>query len=293
MAPAFSAQREQVRTALELSIARRPNSASTELSEADALWPRRLRQAISARLTLWGCPDSVEAAELLLTELLTNALRHAEGPDVRVRVYPRGDQCVIEVHDGSPHRPKMRHAGPDDESGRGLLLVDALANSWGTSDDGTTTWCTLPLTEGPSEMPPAPTEQVLHETALPLPTNSSASPAARIQARDLLTILAWPGPHHVAVDVLYVLVRNAVEHGLTEESPGRRLEAWLRVNQRHELLIDVQDHTPDFPDFDQAIRGELGRGLWGAQRLGANLSWFPEEQGKTVRATLQPGPVDL
>ncbi|MFF7183184.1 ATP-binding protein [Streptomyces sp. NPDC008121] len=94
------------------------------------------------------------------------------------------------------------------------------------------------------------------------------------------------------MDVLYVLVRNAVEHGLTEESPSRRLEAWLRVTEQHELLIDVQD-VPDFPSFDKAARGELGRGLWGAQRLGATLSWFPGEQGKTVRATLQPGPVDL
>lgn len=280
------------RTALDVSIARRPSLASNELSESDALWPGKLRQAVRASFTCWGCVGLVETAELLLTELLTNALRHATGP-VRVRVYARGDQCVIEVHDGSPRRPTMRHVGPDDESGRGLLLVDALANSWGTSDDGTTTWCTLLLTEGPSEMPPAPTDQVLHETALPLPTNSSASRTARIQARDLLTILGWPGPHHVAVDVLYVLVRNAVEHGLTDKSPGRRLEAWLRINQRHELLIDVQDHNPDFPSFDRAVRGELGRGLQGARRLGASLSWFENEAGKTVRATLQPGQVDL
>ncbi|MFE5940540.1 ATP-binding protein [Streptomyces sp. NPDC056470] len=294
MTPVFPAQREEVRPALELSFARRPNLASTKLSESDALWPGRLRRALRARLTLWGCVDLADTAELLLTELLTNALRHAAGSEIRVHVYPRGGQCVIEVNDGSPCRPELRHAGLEDESGRGLSLVDALADSWGTSDDGTTTWCTLPLTEGTPEMPPAALtpQVVLHETALPLAPNASAAGAARVSARTLLTIMAWPGPHHVAMDVLYVLVRNAVEHGLTRESAGRRLEAWLRINEHRELLIDVQDHTPHFPRFDQAVRGELGRGLWGAQRLGAALSWFPEDRGKTVRATLQPGPVD-
>ncbi|MGW2016845.1 ATP-binding protein [Streptomyces sp. NPDC001927] len=285
---------ENTRTALDLSIARRPSRASTELSESDALWPGRLRQVVRASFTRWGCVDVVETAELLLTELLTNALRHATGPDVRVRVYLCDDQCVIEVNDGSPRRPELRNAGVDEESGRGLLLVDAMADSWGTSDDGTTTWCAIPLTERTHEMAlAAPPAQVLHETALPLPPNSNAIGAARVNARTLLTIMAWPGPHNAAVDVLHVLVRNAVEHGLAETSAGRRLEAWLRINERLELLIDVQDHTPDFPRFDEAVRGELGRGLWGAQRLGAELSWFPDGQGKTVRATLRPCPVDL
>jgi anti-sigma regulatory factor (Ser/Thr protein kinase) len=292
MTPAFTAQREHVRTAFELSITRCPDPVSAGLSEADAAMPQRLRRILRASLHHWGHPDLVDTAQLLLTELVTNALVHTDGPTVDVRVYTEG--TLLTINDGAPYGRLPSPTGLYAEHGRGLVIVDALAKEWGVSEDRTTVWCTLPLTEGTSPMDPAvPTAQVVHESALPLPPNASAAGAARIWARTLLTIMAWPGPHHVAADVLYVLVRNAVEHGLTEQSAGRRLEAWLRINESRELLIDVQDHNPDFPSFDKAVQGELGRGLWGAQRLGAALSWFPGEQGKTVRATLQPGPVDL
>lgn len=135
--------------------------------------------------------------------------------------------------------------------------------------------------------------QVLRERTFALSPNDNAAGTARISARTHLTIMAWPGPHNLAADVVYVLVRNAVQHGLTEESADRDLQVWLRINERHELLIDVQDHAPSFPGFDQAVQGELGRGLWGAQQLGAAISWLENDGGKTVRATLQPGPVDL
>ncbi|MFB7359462.1 ATP-binding protein [Streptomyces gardneri] len=280
-----------IRTVLDHCIESPPAPAAGVLSDQDAVWPQRLRRTLRGRLPQWGCESLVESAELLLTELVTNALQHAGGRGfLRVRVELRGSLCRIEVNDGSPQRPKPREATPSDESGRGLLLVDAISDSWGVSEDGTTTWCTL-VNEGPVMEPVA---EVVHETALPLPPNASAAEVARVSARTLLTITAWPGPVDVAVDVLYVLVQNAVRHGLTKGSSGRRLEAWLRINERHELFIDVQDHTCDFPRFEQAVRGELGRGgLWGAQRLGAVLSWFPAEHGKTVRAILQPGPVDL
>ncbi|MFE0654586.1 ATP-binding protein [Streptomyces sp. NPDC059534] len=280
-----------IRTVLDHCITRHTAPVAGVLSDQDAVWPKRLRRLLRGQLTHWGFASLVESAELLLTELVTNALQHADGQGMfHVTVELRGNLCRIEVNDGSPRRhAKPRAAAPFDESGRGLLIVDAISNSWGVSKDGTTTWCTL-VNEG-SEMDP--TAEVVHETSLPLPPNASAPGIARISARTLLTVLAWPGPIDVAVDVLYALVRNAVEHGLTEESASQRLDAWLRINERRELFIDVQDHAPDFPHFDQALRGELGRGLWGAQRLGATLSWRPADHGKTVRAALQPGPVDL
>ncbi|MGW7433249.1 ATP-binding protein [Streptomyces sp. NPDC054861] len=287
-------RREGTWTALDISIERRPTPEGDTLSEADATVPQRLRRILRAGLIYWGHPDLVDTAQLLLTELVTNALVHTDGPTVDVRVYAEDTHLKIKVSDGAPYGRLPSPSGPYAEHGRGLIIVDALAKEWGVSEDRATVWCTLPLTEGPSQMEPAaPTAQVLHETALPLSPNASAAGAARVSARTLLTVMAWPGPHDVAVDVLYVLVRNAVEHGLTEQSAGRRLEVWLRINENRELLIDIQDHNPDFPSFDKAVQGELGRGLWGAQRLGAALFWFPGEQGKTVRATLQPGPVDL
>jgi hypothetical protein len=51
------------------------------------------------------------------------------------------------VDDGSEKRPRLSDVATDSETGRGLFLVDALADRWGVSADGTTTWCTLTLPE--------------------------------------------------------------------------------------------------------------------------------------------------
>ncbi len=291
------AHQESVRTALEMSIVRRPNPDSDGLSEQDALWPQRLRRIVRARLAYWGRPDLIDKAELLLTELATNALRHGKGHKVGVRVFFRAGRCVIEVDDGSSTRPELRHAGLDDEGGRGLLLVESLAEEWGVSDDGTTTWCTLPLTEGPEEMQPAAaTTPVFREIRLELPADPSASGLARIQARTMLAMAAWPGNQRHAIDVLHTLVENAVQHALAPGKADQPFGACLRFTETDELLIDVTDPVPHFPDFDQAVAGESGGGLWEIAQEGVELSWFvasSEFDAKTVRAVVRPGPVDL
>ncbi|MFF2331798.1 MULTISPECIES: ATP-binding protein [unclassified Streptomyces] len=132
---------------------------------------------------------------------------------------------------------------------------------------------------------PAP---VSRETCLLLPADLSALTLARIDGRTLLSLLCWHGSQHAAVDVLYVLVNNALEHAFTPGEAAQGLDVWLRVSWAGELLIDVTD--PAFPDFDRAAAGELGRGLWGAKQLGASITYFPATgQGKTVRATMRPG----
>jgi anti-sigma regulatory factor (Ser/Thr protein kinase) len=295
MTPAFLTQRDGIRSALELSIERHPDPDTEGLSETDAAWPERLRRIVRAGLTYWRRTDLIDTAALLLTELATNALRHGKGSDISVRVFFRDDRLVIEVDDGCPTRPELRHPKLDDEGGRGLLLVEAMAAEWGVSPDGTTTWCTLPLTKGPEEMQPAAaTAPVLREVPIDLPANASAAGLARIQARTLLTVLSWPGNQHLATDVLHVLVDNAVEHALTPGRTGQRLSACLSVTEAHELLVDVTDPVPQFPEFDKAVAGESGRGLWKIARQGAALSWFvvgSDFDSKTVRAVLRPGPV--
>jgi anti-sigma regulatory factor (Ser/Thr protein kinase) len=294
MTSAFDTQREGARQTLEISIERRSDPKSDELSAADAAWPQRLRRVVRAVLTHWRRPHLADTAELLLTELVTNALRHAHGRDIGVRILVRDDHLVIEVIDGSPLVPVPRCAGPDDESGRGLFLVEALADTWGVSPDGTTTWCTLPLTEGSFDIDPAAmTAPVLREMPLDLPPNLSASKIARIVGRTKLTMLNWPGNSHAAIEVLGCLVDNAVEHGLTP-GPDDSLSARLGVTEACELLIDVTDPNPAFPDFTEAVDGTVGRGLWRARQLGAHLAWFiaSDFEGKTVRAILKPGAVD-
>ncbi|MFE7243038.1 ATP-binding protein [Streptomyces sp. NPDC057580] len=184
-----------------------------------------------------------------------------------------------------------RCAGPNDENGHGLLLVEPLAETWGVSPDGTTTWCSLSLTEGPTTMEPAAALRVSRETRLLLRADPSALKLARINGRTLLMWLSWRGNQHAAIDVLYVLVNNALTHALSPGETQQGPEVWLRVTEAHDLIIDVTDPDPEFPNFDQAIAGELGHGLWGAQRLGAAITWFPTDGGKTVRATMRPGPV--
>ncbi|MFH8379759.1 ATP-binding protein [Kitasatospora sp. NPDC018058] len=111
---------------------------------------RLLRQAFD-----WQVPDeSTEIAVLLISELVTNACHHARGPRDRligVRVLlPTCSVLRIEVSDASPELPALRQAALDDESGRGLELVAALATSWGAHPRGEgyvgkTTWCELDL----------------------------------------------------------------------------------------------------------------------------------------------------
>ncbi|MFD5445979.1 ATP-binding protein [Streptomyces tendae] len=283
---------------LDVSLIRRPNPRGAGLSETDAAWPQRLRRLARACLTHWGCAELIDAAELLLTELVTNALRHADGSSIGVRIYVRDDRLVIAVNDGSPDIPVLRPAGPDDESGRGLFLVEALAESWGASADGATTWCTLPLTEdkGPSDMEPAAvTAPVLREMLLELPADPSAVKIARVCGRTRLTMLDWPGNGHAAIAVLGALVDNAVTHGLTPGRTGQSLSARLGVTEDQELVIDVTDPNPLFPDFTDAVDGTVGRGLWNARRHGARLTWFVASgfEGKTVRAIFRPGPAEL
>ncbi|MFE9476900.1 ATP-binding protein [Streptomyces griseofuscus] len=266
------------------------------MSEADAVWPQRLRRLVREGLAYWGHGELVESAELLLTELSTNALRYSSGPDISVCVCLKDGLCVIEVSNSSSGRPEVCHAGPADEGGRGLFLVDALAAAWGVSPDGTTTWCTLPLPEGPPDMERAAvTAPVLREIPITLPADSSAATSARIQGRALLTVLGWPGDQQRAVDVLHVLVDNAVQHALTPGVRVQRFGARLSVTEAHELLIDVTDPNPTFPAFDKAVTGELRRGIWGIVRQGATLTWFARADfaGKTVRAVLRPGQVGL
>ena len=95
-----------------------------------------------AVLTEWGLEDLAEAAELIVSELVTNAVRASTGPDGRPRydgtampvvvlqMASDGIRLLIEVWDGIPGAPAAADPGPDDEGGRGLMLVTALCDRW-------------------------------------------------------------------------------------------------------------------------------------------------------------------
>jgi len=108
---------------------------------------RAARAAVRDRLRDWGLDSLADIAALLVSELVTNSLRHATGP-IGVRlVRPEGLEGVllVEVSDPLPDPPRERVAHPEDESGRGLQLVAHAAHRWGTRPGaaGKTVWFEL------------------------------------------------------------------------------------------------------------------------------------------------------
>lgn len=81
----------------------------------------------------WGVGEAGAVAVLLAGELATNAVRHARTPIV-VWLGHRPDRLVLSVEDASHVPAQVQHADSDDEGGRGLLLVDEMAERWGERD---------------------------------------------------------------------------------------------------------------------------------------------------------------
>ena len=86
--------------------------------------------------------------ELLVSELVTNAIRHATG-EVTLRMVLEGS-LVCEVFDSSAALPRLRHAGRDEECGRGLEVVSQFAQRWGArrTPQGKIVWCEQALPAG-------------------------------------------------------------------------------------------------------------------------------------------------
>ncbi|MCM2411991.1 SpoIIE family protein phosphatase [Streptomyces sp. RKAG290] len=125
-------------------------------AEAVGDWrlPRELRSVGRARelargqLLAWDLDDLVDTTELLVSELVTNALRYGEG-EIRLRLL-RDRTLVCEVWDAGLVQPRRRRARDTDEGGRGLQLVGLLSAAWGSrrTPRGKTVWFELPLPDG-------------------------------------------------------------------------------------------------------------------------------------------------
>ncbi|MVO83540.1 ATP-binding protein [Streptomyces sp. p1417] len=128
---------------------------TTDEGEVILRWPRhprsvsRARQELRKNLADWGAADLEDAALVVLSELLTNAVRHARashGREIETRFRRlesdrsggsdgSGGSCVvrIEVHDSDAELPVVRPYGPCADGGRGLPIVAALAERWGVT----------------------------------------------------------------------------------------------------------------------------------------------------------------
>jgi serine phosphatase RsbU (regulator of sigma subunit)/PAS domain-containing protein len=118
-----------------------PEQVATWEVAAEPAAVAQTRKDAVAQLESWGLDDAVFATELIVSELITNAIRHAR-PPIELRLIREAGNLICEVSDASNTAPHMRRARTFDEGGRGLLLVAQLTRRWGTrqSATGKTIW---------------------------------------------------------------------------------------------------------------------------------------------------------
>ncbi|MEU1026521.1 ATP-binding SpoIIE family protein phosphatase, partial [Streptomyces sp. NPDC005904] len=111
----------------------------------------RARELACDQLRAWDLEQLCDNAELLVSELVTNALRYGEG-EIRLRLL-LDRTLVCEVWDGGFVQPRRRRARDTDEGGRGLQLVGLLSAAWGSrrTPRGKTVWFELPLPDGETQ----------------------------------------------------------------------------------------------------------------------------------------------
>ncbi|MEV7325453.1 SpoIIE family protein phosphatase [Streptomyces sp. NPDC093970] len=120
------------------------NAATWDLP-GDLAGVSHARDLAASRLTDWDLEELAFTTEVIVSELVTNAIRYGGGP-VQLRLI-RNDTLICEVSDGSSTEPHLRRARTFDEGGRGLFIVAQLAERWGTRQraDGKIIWAEIPL----------------------------------------------------------------------------------------------------------------------------------------------------
>ncbi len=113
--------------------------------EPDPAQVPRARKFAVDQVDAWGLEEASFVTELVVSELVTNAIRYGE-PPIRLRLI-RDTSLICEVSDTSNTAPHLRRARAFDEGGRGLLLVAQLTEGWGTrhTTSGKTIWCAQAL----------------------------------------------------------------------------------------------------------------------------------------------------
>jgi anti-sigma regulatory factor (Ser/Thr protein kinase) len=136
---------------------------------------RHARSLIRDPLKRWGLEDLIDTTELLVSELVTNAIKYAKDGPVMLRLILEPDTLVCEVHDSSPALPRVLQVDKDAENGRGLHVVSQLASHWGMrrTAGGKVVWCEQLV---PEEVTLA--MKAAMESAAPVRASAEAEPAA-------------------------------------------------------------------------------------------------------------------
>ena len=118
--------------------------------------PAQARRLARARLDVWSvCEDICDTAALVISELVTNALVHTASSRIVCELHDGDDLVRIAVRDEgcAPGEPHPLRARPEEEHGRGLLLIDALCDAWGAQEHGPglLVWAELPRKAVPQD----------------------------------------------------------------------------------------------------------------------------------------------
>ncbi len=183
-----------------------PEVATDEELPADATSASRARRLLRDALQDFEDDDALDAAQLAISEIVTNALVHA-GTSMRLRILLADQSLRVELTDGSHRLPVARGFGTNAPTGRGLLLVEELVTRWGAHPvpDGKVVW--FEINDGVlDDLLPAPHE-VLDEVA---------SVTVELQRMPLLMHQAWQ-EHAAALLREVMLVRLDAELSALEE----------------------------------------------------------------------------
>ncbi|CAM5577345.1 ATP-binding protein [Streptomyces coeruleorubidus] len=158
-----------------------------------------LRRIMRLHLDIWGLQDITDEAQLCVSELVSNVITHVGlGAPATLAVSVRGTHLRIEVHDPDPRAlPVLRDPSTESLEGRGMALVDAVADRWGVllRADGKVTWCELATkltaptghVEAPSVMR-AEAVLSLYAAATPLPCRTRVGRLTSVVAEE--TVIA-------------------------------------------------------------------------------------------------------
>jgi two-component sensor histidine kinase len=116
---------------------------ASEMFPAELSTPAAARRFVVEALRAAGVPVA-DALPVVVSELVTNSVLHAASK-ARIQVMVQARRVRVEVYDSDPTLPVPRNPGPDTVTGRGLMLVDALTDRWGSAltDDGKVVWFEL------------------------------------------------------------------------------------------------------------------------------------------------------
>lgn len=237
--------------------------------------------------------DLVETAELLVSEIVTNALVHAGTPiDVGFSFVDGG--LRIEVTDGSPHAPALRGYGPNAGTGRGLMLLEEMVDEWGVvpDDPGKTVWFQIASrsVDGHRSPAPAATPRPEAETLtvelrrVPLLLHEAWRQHAESLLREyLLACLdtdtdADPiALHAQASDAIALLAEHIPPSGVSEDPDDVMVTATEPLVTRDVVELPVPlSSVPHFATLDRTIRAALEMAESGAS---LTPSTQPELQG--------------